>query len=122
MTDRTKHNQHFSQRLGNQSWYIFVLLLFFSLNSSFAQVESSVDTTKIKIGEQITFKMEVTSDTTDLVIFPEGQTFLPLEVIESYPVDTTKRDAKYFLIKEYALTQFDSGAYTIPSQKIHHKG
>ena len=62
--------------------------------------------------------MEVTSDTTDLVIFPEGQTFLPLEVIESYPVDTTKRAAKYFLIKEYALTQFDSGAYTIPSQKV----
>lgn len=85
---------------------------------SSAQVTSSIDSTSIKIGEQITYKIEVESDTTDLVLFPEGQTFLPLEVIESYKVDTTKKDAKYRLIKEYGLTQFDSGSYTIPRQKI----
>lgn len=85
---------------------------------SSAQVTSSIDSTSIKIGEQITYKIEVESDTTDLVLFPEGQTFLPLEVIESYNVDTTKKDAKYRLIKEYGLTQFDSGSYTIPRQKI----
>ena len=85
---------------------------------SFGQVSSSIDSTSIKIGEQITYKIEVESDTTDVVLFPEGQTFLPLEVIESYKVDTTKKDAKYHLIKEYGLTQFDSGAYTIPRQKI----
>ena len=88
------------------------------VTSSYAQVTSSIDSTSIKIGEQITYKIEVESDTTDLVIFPEGQTFLPLEVIESFDVDTTKKDAKHLLIKEYALTQFDSGAYTIPRQKI----
>jgi hypothetical protein len=83
-----------------------------------AQVETSIDSTKIKIGQQITFKVEVEADTTDLVVFPEGQTFSPLEMIESYKVDTTKNDAKYQLIKTYALTQFDSGSYTIPRQKI----
>jgi flagellar basal body-associated protein FliL len=83
-----------------------------------AQVTSSIDSTKIKIGQQITFKVEVEADTTDLVVFPEGQTFSPLEMIESYKVDTTKNNAKYQLIKRYGLTQFDSGAYTIPKQKI----
>ncbi|WP_416376070.1 hypothetical protein [Psychroserpens sp.] len=83
-----------------------------------AQVKSSIDSTKIKIGQQITFKVEVEADTTDLVVFPEGQTFVPLEMIESYKVDTTKNDAKYQLIKRYGLTQFDSGSYTIPRQKI----
>ncbi|HAB28800.1 MAG: hypothetical protein CMP05_03065 [Xanthomarina sp.] len=43
---------------------------------------------------------------------------MPLEVIESYKVDTTKKDAKWLLIKKYGLTQFDSGTYTIPKQKI----
>ncbi|EGV43831.2 hypothetical protein BZARG_3026 [Bizionia argentinensis JUB59] len=52
------------------------------------------------------------------MVFPEGQTFSPLEVIESYKTDTTKRDAKFNLIKKYGLTQFDSGAFTIPAQKI----
>ncbi|WP_435412840.1 BatD family protein [Psychroserpens mesophilus] len=83
-----------------------------------AQVTSSIDSTKIKIGQQITFKVEVEADTTDLVVFPEGQTFSPLEMIESYKVDTTKNNAKYQLIKRYGLTQFDSGSYTIPKQKI----
>ena len=106
-------------KINAQTRYL-VLSLFFVLCAavSYSQVTSSVDSTSIKIGEQITFKIEVESDTTDVVLFPEGQTFLPLEVIESYKIDTTKKDAKYFLIKEYGLTQFDSGAYTIPRQKI----
>jgi len=83
-----------------------------------AQVTSSIDSTKIKIGEQITYKIQVEADTTDLVIFPEGQTFSPLEMIESYKIDTTKSDSKYNFIKKYGLTQFDSGHYTIPKQKV----
>lgn len=83
-----------------------------------AQVTSSVDTTLIRIGEEIRYNVYVEADTTDLVVFPEGQTFLPLEVIESYKVDTTFEAKKMRLIKKYGLTQFDSGAYTIPQQKI----
>lgn len=94
--------------------------IFFCLYSfvSFSQVKSSIDSTKIKIGAQITYKIQVEADTTDLVVFPEGQSFSPLEMIESYKIDTTKNNAKYNLIKRYGLTQFDSGAYTIPRQKI----
>ena len=93
---------------------VFFILPFLSI----AQVSSSIDSTSIKIGEQITYKVQVDSDTTDVVVFPEGQTFMPLEVIESYDIDTTKENTKYKLIKRYGLTQFDSGAYTIPRQKI----
>ncbi len=97
-----------------------VLSLFFVLISWFssAQVTSSIDSTSIKIGEQITYQINVEADSTDLVVFPEGQTFQPLEMIESYQIDTTKNNAKFNLIKKYGLTQFDSGAYTIPRQKI----
>nr|WP_323789105.1 hypothetical protein [Psychroserpens sp.] len=98
-------------------WLFAIAFLFVPFYLS-AQVKSSIDSTKIKIGQQITFKVEVEADTTDLVVFPEGQTFVPLEMIESYKVDTTKNDAKYQLIKRYGLTQFDSGSYTIPRQKI----
>ncbi|MBT8260757.1 MAG: BatD family protein [Bacteroidia bacterium] len=86
--------------------------------STFSQVSSTIDSTSIKIGEQILYKISVESDTTDFVVFPEGQTFQPLEMIESFKIDTTKKDAKYYLIKKYGLTQFDSGKYTIPQQKI----
>ncbi|MBC3759831.1 hypothetical protein H7U19_15565 [Hyunsoonleella sp. SJ7] len=85
---------------------------------SFSQVTSSIDTNSIKIGEQITYRIEVETDTTSLVVFPEGQTFMPVEMVESYPVDTTKNKDKFNLIKKYGLTQFDSGTYIIPKQKV----
>jgi len=85
---------------------------------SFSQVTSAIDSTSIKIGEQITYHIQVETDTTSLVVFPEGQSFSPLEMIESYAVDTLKNKDKYNLVKKYGLTQFDSGSYTIPRQKI----
>ena len=104
---------------------VFVLLrnlllapIFFIGFSSFSQVTSSIDTTQIKIGEEIIYSIQVEADSTDLVLFPEGQTFNPLEVIESYKIDTTKYQDKIKLIKKYGLTQFDSGRYTLPSQRI----
>ncbi|WP_231567343.1 hypothetical protein [Lacinutrix sp. Hel_I_90] len=94
--------------------FFFALFSFFS----FCQVQSSIDVDSIKIGEQITFKVAVEADTSEVVIFPEGQTFGALEIIESYKIDTTKKDARFNLIKKYGLTRFDSGTYTIPKQKI----
>lgn len=93
------------------------LFILFSLNVS-AQVKTEVDTTTIRIGEQINYKIKVEADSTSLVIFPEGQTFMPLENVEALDIDTTKKEAKFLLSRIYKLTQFDSGSYTIPRQKI----
>lgn len=99
-----------------KGYFVILFSLFSFLCSS--QVTSKVDTTLIRIGEEIKYIIEVEADSTDLVLFPEGQSFSPLEMIESYKVDTSFADAKYRLIKKYGLTQFDSGAYTIPSQRV----
>ena len=93
-------------------------LLGFTAFGMQAQVYSSVDTTTIRIGEEIKYSIEVVADSTELVLFPEGQSFGPLEMIESYDADTTYEQAKYRLIKKYGITQYDSGSYTIPAQKI----
>ena len=93
---------------------LFFLCSFFSS----AQVTSEIDTTKIRIGEQINYKIKVEADSLALVVFPEGQTFMPLENVEALKIDTIKKDAKFLLSRIYKLTQFDSGVYTIPRQKI----
>jgi hypothetical protein len=98
--------------------YVLSFILVLLSVASFSQVKSSIDSTKIKIGQQITYKIAVETDSTNLVVFPEGQSFMPLEMIESYNIDTIKNKAKFNLIKKYGLTQFDSGKYTIPRQKI----
>lgn len=111
---KKQYNKYNNENRLGILFLVFFLFSFFS----FAQVTSSIDSTSIKIGEQITYKIEVETDTVNTVIFPEGQTFMPLEMIASYQPDTTKYDAKYKLIKKYGLTQFDSGKYIIPKQKI----
>ena len=95
--------------------FCFVL---FSIVSFAQKISSSIDSTSIKIGQELIYSIEVEVDTSSLVVFPEGQTFLPLEMIESYKVDATKLGDRFKLIKKYGLTQFDSGTYTIPRQKI----
>lgn len=98
--------------------YTIGVLIIIGSTSVWAQVKTQIDSTAIKIGEELLYQIAVKVDTTSLVVFPEGQTFSPLEVIESYPVDTTFKADQLQLIKNYGLTQFDSGRYTIPKQKI----
>lgn len=106
--------------------YTLLLCLLLSLFASNAQdkpvITTSVDTTYIKIGEQIQWKVSVDVDSTDQVIFPEGQTFSPLETVEAFATDTTRKKDRLTLQKIYALTQFDSGSYKLPTQRIEVNG
>ena len=86
------------------------------------EVSSELDTAQIRIGEQINFKITVEADTTAVVFFPEGQTFSPLETVEAFLTDTTRNKDRMSLQKTYALTQFDSGSYTLPQQRIEIDG
>jgi hypothetical protein len=102
----------------NKSAKALALLFFFLDFSATAQVITKADTTAIKIGEELRVSFEIKADSIDLVVFPDLQSFLPLEVIESYATDTTYSNSKINYRKQYGLTQFDSGSYTIPRQKI----
>ncbi len=97
---------------------LLLILPFVSFSQNEAKVSSKIDTASIKIGEQIQYTITVEADSLDIVHFPEGQTFSPLETVEAIMQDTVKNKNRVILQKVYALTQFDSGAYTIPSQRI----
>jgi hypothetical protein len=95
---------------------INLYILFFLISTSlFAQkVTTSIDSTKKKIGAEFKLTLKTDVDTLSKVKFPNAKFFGPLEVIQSYKIDTVKNGARYELIKKYGLTQFDSGKYTIP--------
>ena len=96
--------------------YYTFLLAFPVLYAQEVKVETN--TKNIKIGEQIQYKVSVETPADTPVSFPEGQTFAPLEMVKTRAADTLRDGGKYRLVKEYYLTQFDEGNYTIPSQKI----
>ena len=109
------------KRRASQNLLLSMCCSFISL-LGYGQISSSIDSTAIKIGAELLYKIEVKTDSSTLVVFSEEQTFQPLEMINSYAVDTNKKDGYYQFTKTYGLTQFDSGVYTIPRQKINLGG
>jgi flagellar basal body-associated protein FliL len=103
-----------------------ILVLFLCIIQLSAQVKptikTQIDTASIKIGEQVQWTVTVDIDSTDIVIFPEGQTFSPLETVAAFATDTTRKKDRLTLQKKYALTQFDSGVYKLPSQRLEING
>lgn len=95
-----------------------LVLLLGTLPIQAQQVTASVDTTKIRIGEQINYLFEVQAQPEDLIEFPPEESFDPMEVVEVFPTDTLRPSSEYSLRKRYTLTQFDSGSYTIPRQLV----
>jgi len=77
-------------------------------------VSIATDTTTIRIGEQIQFKIAVTGKNN--IIFPnlELDSLGKVELVEALPIDTLKDR----LEKKYLLTSFDSGQYVIPRQQV----
>lgn len=98
--------------------FYIVLLLSTSLFAQQKQISTTIDTTKNKIGAEFKLTLKTNVDTLSKVVFPSARNFGALEVIQSYPIDTIRKNDRYELIKKYGLTQFDSGKYTIPSIKI----
>ena len=98
------------------------LILYFLFSATvFAQqkqLQTSIDTTKNKIGAEFKLTLKTNVDTLSKVVFPNVKNFGALEVIQSYPIDTIKKNDRYELVKKYGLAQFDSGKYTIPSVRI----
>lgn len=94
-----------------------IYILFFIGLAGFSQVNPvsiETDTTTIKIGEQIQYKILVNE--TSNVIFPKLQldSLGKVEVVESLQIDTLKNK----LEKTYLLTSFDSGQYILPKQQV----
>ncbi|WP_456313479.1 hypothetical protein [Pseudomonas shirazensis] len=99
-------------------FYIFLFLLSSAIFAQQKQVETSIDTTKNKIGAEFKLTLKTVVSSKSKVVFPKLKNIGPLEVIQSYPIDTVKKNDTYELIKKYGLTQFDTGKYTIPGIKI----
>ena len=98
----------------------FLGLFFFALFNQVNAQEASnfVDTTSIRIGEQINYKINIKLDSLDEINFPKAKDFAPFELINEFKVDTNYFDKKFIISKQFALTFFDSGTYYIPSQKL----
>ena len=81
-------------------------------------LSSSVDTTSIKIGEQINYEIKIKIDTNSVFQFEENQSLIPFDIIEEFKVDTFKKAGEINLTKKFSITSFEPGSFSIRSPKI----
>ena len=106
-------------RLGLYFVLIFGSILWSQPNAS---INVEVDTTELRIGEQLNYALIVKTDSLLEVEFPANPNFAPFEILEERLTDTTEAESHYLFTKKYALIQFDSGNYVIPQQAVFVNG
>ena len=97
---------------------VFFGISFICIAQKSENLTVSVDSTVVRIGEQINYFLQVKADTSAQVVFPEQSLFAPFELLESSPVDTFQTSDYYLYTKKYSLIQFDSGDFYIPQQQV----
>ena len=97
------------------SVFLFTSLLW---SQEKGELTVAVDTTAVKIGEQLNYTLQVKADSTAQIVFPEQAVFIPFELLEESKIDTLRTESHYLYTKKYALIQFDSGDYILPQQQV----
>lgn len=83
------------------------------------QVTLTADTLEVKIAEQITIELSVTStDAAPQIQFPPVAAFMPFEVINASSIDTFITGNSKTFSKTFSVIQFDTGQITLPAQKV----
>lgn len=102
--------------------YLSVILMVLVTCTMFAQVkvESELDSTQIRIGEQVKLKVRVSTSPQAKVVFPsykpEQQLTEGVEVVET--TRDTIREEQRTIVCSYTLTSFDEATYTLPALPI----
>jgi len=96
-----------------------LLTLFGGLLSTYGQdVSIAINRDSLLIGEQLIATITAQAEPEATVLFPEGQTFNPIEVIKIRATDTLAQRPKLILEKSYVLSAFDPGDFKITPQQV----
>ncbi len=93
---------------------VFLVFLCVTTITTNAQVTTKTDTTKIRIGEQFNYQIEVKATIGVEFYKLRLDSLQKIEIIKSHKIDTLKDR----LIRKFTLTSFDSGRYTLPKQLV----
>ena len=108
--------------MGKLSLSILIQILF-AFNFLFAQdastkITTKIDTTTIKVGEQVNLEIKIESTDLSNIVFPEKFNFSPIIIADEFPLDTISFQRNKSISKKFKLTLFDEGSYFIKPQVI----
>ena len=100
--------------------FLVLISLKQSIRAQYIEVRTELDTNQIRIGEPLHLDILVHQPEEIRVDFPVFTDTVvdKLEIIESIPADTIRKEGDLDIHKRYMLTSFDSGLYIIPPMKF----
>lgn len=106
---------------------LFLLFLGLTAAAQTVVVEARLDSTTIRVGEQLRLYATVSCDKGAKVVWPryeKGLLMDSLEVLEASPVDTAVLNdgRRWTLSRSYLLTAFDSAMYSLPPFEVNVAG
>ena len=107
-----------SKKIKSLFFFYFMLAVLVCNNRVVAQLSANIDSTNVKIGEEIVLKLTVETEKLVALKFPEKNLFGSLELLKSHNVDTIVKSSKTLFVKKYSLIQFSPGEYTIPKLEV----
>ena len=101
---------------------LFLLILITkSIYSQSISVTAFTDTTEYKVGDYITFSLQINHDKKIKTELPNIKDSLKvLEFIKLYPVDKKEENEKIIELHKFIFSKYDSGKVEIPSLKIFY--
>ena len=100
-------------------WALLIALTFWTGVTAIAQqvsVSARLDSTSIKIGDQIKLHFDIDMPGNAKVQLPVFKDTITgkIEVIKTFPPDSSKKDGKLHIRQDFLVTSFDSGYYQVP--------
>jgi len=94
----------------------FMVFPKFDLIAQQLKLSSKFDSTTIQVGDQIKLHFDVDLPLDAKVKFPAFKDTITgkIEVIKTFPPDSSKKDGKLHIRQDLLVTSFDSGYHTIP--------
>lgn len=99
---------------------VFLIFVFYSIsiadeNKSLIEINSSVDTSRITIGDRIKYEIAIDyADSLEIKHPGEGVNLGQFEIKDYKIYEAEKKDDRIYQKYEYTISVFDTGSYTIP--------
>ncbi|MEW6653937.1 MAG: hypothetical protein AB1394_10775 [Bacteroidota bacterium] len=101
--------------------FLLLVVIFASAKAQSISVSAATDTTSYKVGDYITFTLELRYDKSIKVLIPPVKDSIKiLDYIQTLPSDKKENDGKITEVHKFIFSKYDSAQVTIPPLLVYY--
>lgn len=108
-------------KLRLQIFILFISVTIRSLSAQDVKASSQIDKDHYLIGDYIRLQIQVTTDSTNQLFWPQAEGISSFDIISVNPIDTIRQQSSYILNQEIVYSIYDSGKYAMPVIQFQYK-